>query len=336
MEAVTSTPTSEKATMSNKLVPVPTTPRADCPKARIFTFEGLTPVSTIDDAREDTAVAAGSPEQAPAVRDSGFDTCSPLTIDNSMEQEEAVPDKDCMVNKSPIVRETSSVKEKVAAWERQTTNWRGPDDYEVPFDEEPMSTPIGLRPEAEKIVDLTAAAAAASTESPPESITETPVDDKDTSCHTSMAVADVVSENSPEVPFSAKDAAEVPTVAETARSTKETKMIVDCEHNCDTAFEGDEAAVTMAASNLLDQEDDTEIAPSPTDEEEDRCHPVDGNNDPGEPSPDCNNSRSVDLPASSAALAEVGLFGCNDEICTQVSTFLASNTTVECCGHSKP
>jgi hypothetical protein len=146
---------------SERSVEFPTARRvADDPKAKIFTFEGLTPVSTVDDTREDNVVAGKLPEKEPrAVRDDNYIVCSPLTSDLSKDQMDENDDN--YVESGQIVSVSSTVREKVAAWERQIVTWRSTDMYDVPFDEDPMSKNV-------HVGDF---------ETPIETITEIPMDD---------------------------------------------------------------------------------------------------------------------------------------------------------------
>lgn len=176
---------------SSKFRCVPDTPRqaavGNDAKAQVFTFEGLTPVSTLDDTREDnnqlrleTVAEKHDNESAREANGIAAETCSPLTVDNSVSGD---PDSAIVLKTQSIVVEPSSTfKEKIAAWERQTTKWRVRDTYEVPYDEDPMfsaetprsaCSPRFLKPPP--ISEF----ASSSSQFPPESITEIPADERE-------------------------------------------------------------------------------------------------------------------------------------------------------------
>jgi hypothetical protein len=154
---VATTTTSE----SERSLQFPTARRvANDPKTKIFTFEGLTPVSTVDDAREDTILVGTSPEnETRVVVNDNFIVCSPISSDLSKDQ---MDENDNNYEESEqIVSVASTVREKVAAWERQIGTWRSSDMYDVPFDEDPMRKNVHV----------------GEFETPIETITEIPMDD---------------------------------------------------------------------------------------------------------------------------------------------------------------
>lgn len=324
--STTTTPPSRTvALMSSKSSSVhePDAPRrVDDPKTKIFTFEGLTPVSTIDDTREDAVVAAGaSPEREAPVRDAGgFDACSPLTVDHSLDHEDA------QENDDPEVNENLMSEEKLEATERQTATGRCSEVYEVPFDEDPMMSAVLLKasptnkaaPEASRITTEV---------TPQESITEIPSDDKDTSSSESNIAAATSHGNldisTDKVVASQEEDTGDKVVVSTADTDKSDGTNPASDNTPDAAVTAIEDAVSKAISassvascSLLDQEDEAEILPSPTDEQELRS------------------TTTTDLPTTVAADSDeirnnvakflaVEAMGCPDEICNQVSKFLA-------------
>jgi hypothetical protein len=169
-------------------------------KAKVFTFEGLTPVSTLDDTRQDTPAvlgdAAHNNDNTPASNRDTDDVvteqaCSPLTIDHSSSGEHEAAPSSFIVLDGP-----STFKQKIAAWEQQTKTWKAKEVYEVPFDEDPMtlgdtprssSSPRNFR--TRKMSPKSPLQIATGSLYPTESITEMPADENAPSSEAALETA---------------------------------------------------------------------------------------------------------------------------------------------------
>ena len=336
MDAEATTPEAVR-TLSDRSVHMPPAPRVMVnPKAKIFTFEGLTPVSTLEDVREETiSVGDSSIDRGqPVVRDDGCDASSPLTLDHSLDQEEEETEQDNVL----IVKESSTFKEKIAAWERQMATWCGSDVDEVPFDEDPMVKVASAKSTLPTADEEHLQSTIGAKESPQENMTEIFVKEEETSWRKNTTIADgnsnsvkgrseTVNEGVKETLFSNSgtrgsfsenviDVVPTDTVEEKVLEVV-TSFLLDQEG--DSAVAVEEKAPEVVTSNLLDQEDEIDILPIPSDEIEEVSLSILNN---------CAEKRS---------LADNQIFGCPDEIFTQVSQYLTLNTSSgECCSSAKP
>ena len=258
---------------------------ADDPKTKIFTFEGLTPVSTADDTREDAIVADIMLDNENGVaRDDNFVVSSPLTSDISVDKDQN-EDTNFDIDNAQLVSVSSSVREKVAAWEKRLVSWRSADMYDVPFDEDPM------RKNAGKIDNTVTPAAVIGDDfdMPKETITEIPLDE--------------IFES------------EIQSTDTGNAETMEKIAVVALNNDCNTLeSEQINTATTNAMAsmtNLLDDDEEPEIHAAPSDEKE---TPVSVDIEQRD-LPEAMKDDSA--PLTTASLVET--FGCPDAICTQVS-----------------
>lgn len=276
----------EAMQLEDEMIHFPTSPRLEDAKAKVFTFEGLTPVSTVEDAREDLVVDSLLVEKESGVRrDESFIDCSPLTVDQS--RGEDMNDNDDMhPDSAQIVSVCSSVKEKVAAWERHVASMRSTDMYDVPFDEDPMPKNISKSEDVEKSVNKAPFIALSNNERIEE---EGLMEDTTNMSHMKELVVETLNLQSdsivPENKPSASEALErSPTLSHPIPA--------------------------VADLSLLDQEEETEIHAAPSDEMETT------------PCMDMNVSKTLQPDgAQSSTVQMTGMesYGCPDEFCTQVS-----------------
>lgn len=264
---------------------------ADDPKTKIFTLEGLTPVSTADDTREDAMVADLSlVKEKETIRDDNF-ASSPLTsdisVDNKDQNDDTNDDANEDVENGQIVSACSSVREKVAVWEKRIISLRSAEMYDVPFDEDPIGKNAG---KVDKVI-TPVVLIGDEFEMPNETITEIPLDD----IFESEIKGDIVN-------------------VEIDEKLVTVELINDCnilESEPVNTATTTSKPIIASMTNLLDEDEEAEIHPAPSDEKETsdavdvetRDLPEQIRNEPG--------------PASTSSLVET--FGCPDAICTQVS-----------------
>jgi hypothetical protein len=274
---------------------------ADDPKTKIFTFEGLTPVSTADDTREDAIVADLLPDHENRVaRDDNFIVSSPLTSDLSLDKDHNDDTNYDVDNGQIVCSASSTVREKVAAWEKRVISWRSTDMYDVPFDEDPM------RKNAGKIDNTVTLVAEIGDEidMSKETITEIPLDEIF------------------ECEIQSGDGDNAETIERTTKvaQTDDSKFqeVEQANATCTNPVapmtnllgESDRAPVA-SMTNLLDEDEEPELHTAPSDE-----------NEPSETA----DIEKRDIPEHEgndstlgATTSLVESFGCPDAICTQVS-----------------
>ena len=291
VQVATTTTTSESETLQ-----FPSARRvADDPKTKIFTFEGLTPVSTADDTREDAMDADPSHvNDKEIVRDDNF-ASSPLTSDISVDNKDqndgtndgTNDDENEDVENGQIISACSSVKEKVAIWEKRIISLRSAEMYDVPFDEDPMGKNAGNADKVTTPVVLIGD----EFEMPKETITEIPLDD----VFESEIKGDTVNVDIDEKPVVVEINSDCNIVESEPVNTAKTTS----------------KSIVVSMTNLLDEDEEPEIHSAPSDEKETsdsvdvetRDMPEQKGNEPG--------------LISTTSLVET--FGCPDAICTQVS-----------------
>jgi hypothetical protein len=279
--------TSTSATSeSERLLQFPSARRvADDPKTKIFTFEGLTPVSTADDTREDAIVSDILLDNENGVtRDDNFIASSPLASDLTLDKDQN-DDTNYGMDNAQIVSVSSSVREKVAAWEKRVISWRSTDMYDVPFDEDPM------RKNACKIenVDTPVVLIGDEFDMSKETITEIPLDEI---FESEIQCGDTG--NAETVEKSAIEALPVTNEFSVLKSEVPTVNLI------------------ASMTNLLDEEDEPEIHAAPSDENE-ASEAIDIEKR-DMPEPMGNDSAT---PVTTTSLVET--FGCPNAICSQVS-----------------
>jgi hypothetical protein len=257
---------------------------ADDPKTKIFTFEGLTPVSTADDTREDAMVEDTTLDNEKGVtRDDNYIVSSPLTSDLSLDKDQHDDTNEDGEN-GQIVSVASSVREKVAAWEKRLISWRSADMYDVPFDEDPMRKNAGKIDNIGTPLDIIGD----EFDMPKETITEIPLDDI---FESEIKTGDTGN----------AEAVEMPVVVSLTNECN----ILESEQVNTTATK-----LMASMTNLLDDEEEPEIHAAPSDEKETSDVVDIETRDLPEP---------MGNEPASATTSLVDTYGCPDTICTQVS-----------------
>jgi hypothetical protein len=265
---------------SDRSLHFPLARRVADPKTKIFTFEGLTPVSTVDDTREDAIIIDTLlDKERGVIRDENYIVCSPLTSDLSFEKDQNDDNYDYVVNRQ-IVSVSSTVKEKVVAWEKQLISWRSTDMYDVPFDEDPM------RKVTANTDGPNDAAIGEDFDITKETITEIPIED--------VVESDV------------KLADHVEAVVFT--NTVECNVVSSSEQSSTNPTQQQQLIASM--TNLLDEDEEAGIHTAPSDEDEKSAPIVSENRELQEP------LGSEPIPEVKSMVES---FGCPDAICTQVS-----------------
>lgn len=258
-------------------------------------------MSTADDAREDTVTQGAINDKENGVLRDPNGISSPLTSDLSQEKDQ-YDDDDDVHELEQICTVSSTVKERVAEWEKRTVSWRSVEVYDVPFDEDPMSKmPTGRKLEDLNIPDVIEDD---DFDASKETITEIPVED--------IFEGDTISKE----------------VTETAGSVlpyESVNVVV-----CDTVKENETTNIIQpiaSITNLLDEDDDPDINTAPSDEL------VLSNNDEIVVSVlETSENRAVeaekvvDADTNTSSIDIVETFRCpgTDEICTQVSKLWSS------------
>jgi hypothetical protein len=266
---------------ADEMIHFPTSHRVEDQKAKVFTFEGLTPVSTVDDAREDVVADSSIVENESDVhRDETYEECSPLTADQSHDNDQNDDDVDMYPDSAQIVSVSSSVKEKVAAWERHVASMRSGDTYDVPFDEEPIRRPVVKSDDCDRLVTNAISIPLTATEKIEE---EVPMEDNSNNSNQKELVVETDNLQSDS------------TLPENDQATSEPKATPH-------------PMLAVADLSLFDPEEEPEIHTAPSDEMESMsCMVLDVS------------ERIQKEATTSIQMTGLESYGCPDELCTQVS-----------------
>jgi hypothetical protein len=270
---------------ADDLIHFPTSPRVEDQKAKVFTFEGLTPVSTADDAREDVGVDSAILEKESGVHlDETFRECSPLTADQSHGKDQNIDDDDMYTDSAQIISVSSSVKEKVAAWERHVASMRSSDTYDVPFDEEPIHRIVVKSDGCETLAARAISIPLTTTERIEE---EVPMEDSSDNSKPNELVVETANLQNDSI------------VRENGQANG------TLEHKAKSPH----PFPAVAHLSLLDQEEEPEIHTAPSDEMESLPCILLADSDP----------TKQDATTSTVQMTGMESYGCPDELCNQVS-----------------